>query len=246
MKWNEMEWNEMKIGQTRVNVQSNEIFFFFAQGEHEAMRKIKNEFMGMWDGLRTKQTERVLVMGATNRPFDLDDAVLRRMPRRLLVDLPNDEQRVKILKVILEKEVLAPEFDFVKVSEMTKGFSGSDLKSLCTAAAFIPIREFLAKEPSKASAKSAEEPMVTASDGDTTWGGDGYDWGEVSQRFDAPDSGAPGEGEVGLRPLMVCDFEQARKEVTASVSDDSPAVQEIRKWAEQMNDPSQPVLSYFI
>ncbi len=62
-------------------------------GEHEAMRKIKNEFMSMWDGLKTKENERVIVMAATNRPFDLDDAVLRRMPRRLLVDLPDSDNR---------------------------------------------------------------------------------------------------------------------------------------------------------
>jgi SpoVK/Ycf46/Vps4 family AAA+-type ATPase len=40
------------------------------------MRKIKNEFMSMWDGLRSRDGERVLVLAATNRPFDLDDAVL--------------------------------------------------------------------------------------------------------------------------------------------------------------------------
>uniref|UniRef100_A0A6N2NFN8 Uncharacterized protein n=1 Tax=Salix viminalis TaxID=40686 RepID=A0A6N2NFN8_SALVM len=43
-------------------------------GEHEAMRKMKNEFMVNWDGLRTKDAERVLVLAATNRPFDLDEA----------------------------------------------------------------------------------------------------------------------------------------------------------------------------
>lgn len=69
-------------------------------GEHEAMRKIKNEFMAMWDGLRTKQTERVLVLAATNRPFDLDEAVLRRLNRRVLVDLPSVENRAKILRVV--------------------------------------------------------------------------------------------------------------------------------------------------
>jgi hypothetical protein len=51
-------------------------------GEHEAMRKMKNEFMVNWDGLCTKDKERVLVLGATNRPFDLDEAVIRRFPRR--------------------------------------------------------------------------------------------------------------------------------------------------------------------
>ncbi|XLR16125.1 hypothetical protein S83_044063, partial [Arachis hypogaea] len=52
-------------------------------GEHEAMRKMKNEFMVNWDGLRTKDTERVLVLVATNRPFDLNEVVIRRLPRRL-------------------------------------------------------------------------------------------------------------------------------------------------------------------
>lgn len=50
--------------------------------EHEAMRKMKNEFMVNWDGLRTKDKERVMVLAATNRPFDLDEAVIRRLPRR--------------------------------------------------------------------------------------------------------------------------------------------------------------------
>jgi SpoVK/Ycf46/Vps4 family AAA+-type ATPase len=53
-----------------------------SSGEHESMRKMKNEFMINWDGLRTKERERVLVLGATNRPFDIDEAVIRRFPRR--------------------------------------------------------------------------------------------------------------------------------------------------------------------
>ncbi len=58
--------------------------------EHEATRKTRNEFMAAWDGLRSKDNERVLVLAATNRPFDLDDAVIRRLPRRyyVLTNLP--------------------------------------------------------------------------------------------------------------------------------------------------------------
>ncbi|XP_057422659.1 uncharacterized protein LOC130716674 isoform X2 [Lotus japonicus] len=97
-------------------------------GEHEAMRKMKNEFMVNWDGLRTKDKERVLVLAATNRPFDLDEAVIRRLPRRLMVNLPDAPNREKILRVILEKEDLAPDVDLEAVANMTDGYSGSDLK----------------------------------------------------------------------------------------------------------------------
>ncbi|GFP79922.1 ATPase family aaa domain-containing protein 1 [Phtheirospermum japonicum] len=50
--------------------------------EHETTRRMRNEFMAAWDGLTSKDNERILLVGATNRPFDLDDAVIRRMPRR--------------------------------------------------------------------------------------------------------------------------------------------------------------------
>ncbi|GFZ17421.1 AAA-type ATPase family protein [Actinidia rufa] len=95
-------------------------------GEHEAMRKMKNEFMVNWDGLRTKDTERVLVLAATNRPFDLDEAVIRRLPRRLLVNLPDASNRAKILK------------------------------NLCVTAAHRPIREILEKEKKERAAALAE------------------------------------------------------------------------------------------
>ena len=51
-------------------------------GEHEAMRKIKNEFMAHWDGLGSSGSHSVLILAATNRPFDLDDAIIRRFQRR--------------------------------------------------------------------------------------------------------------------------------------------------------------------
>ncbi|RZC81413.1 hypothetical protein C5167_043989 [Papaver somniferum] len=50
--------------------------------EHEATRMMRNEFMAAWDGLRSNDSRRILVLGATNRPFDLDDDVMRCLPRR--------------------------------------------------------------------------------------------------------------------------------------------------------------------
>nr|CAB3462281.1 unnamed protein product [Digitaria exilis] len=132
-------------------------------GEHEEMRKIKNEFMVNWDGLRTKEQERVLVLGATNRPYDLDDAVVRRFPRRIMVSLPDASNREKILKVLLSKETLAPDVDLELVAKMTEGYSGSDLKNICVTAAHCPIREMIEeekKEKSLAIAEGKPEPPL--------------------------------------------------------------------------------------
>ncbi|KAL0441932.1 UNVERIFIED_CONTAM: Spastin [Sesamum radiatum] len=113
-------------------------------GEHEAMRKMKNEFMVNWDGLRTKDTERVLVLAATNRPFDLDEAVIRRLPRS---EDPKSD---------ISKEDLSPDVDLDSVATMTDGYSGSDLKNLCVTAAHRPIREILEKEKKERAAALAE------------------------------------------------------------------------------------------
>ncbi|KAL5075709.1 hypothetical protein RYX36_014693 [Vicia faba] len=103
--------------------------------------KMKSEFFVHWDGLRTKEKNRVLVLAATNRPFDLDDAVIRRLPRRLLINLPDAPNREKILKIILAAENLSPDIDLKEMADKTSGYSGSDLKNLCIAALHCPIRE---------------------------------------------------------------------------------------------------------
>ena len=58
-----------------------------------AHRGVITEFMQEMDGLMSSKDDNIIVIGATNRPFDLDDAVLRRLPRRLLVDLPGEKER---------------------------------------------------------------------------------------------------------------------------------------------------------
>uniref|UniRef100_A0A3Q7GZ58 AAA+ ATPase domain-containing protein n=1 Tax=Solanum lycopersicum TaxID=4081 RepID=A0A3Q7GZ58_SOLLC len=169
--------------------------------EHKAMRKIKNEFLVNWDGLRTKDSERVMILAATNRPFDLDEAVIRRLPRRLMVNLPDAPNRAKILKVILAKEDLAQDVDLDSVASMTNGYSGSDLKNLCVAAAYRPIKEIVEKEKKEHAAARAD-----------------------GRPPPAPYSSAD------LRPLNMDDFRYSHQQVCASVSSESVNMTKLLEW----------------
>ncbi|KAF8550550.1 AAA-domain-containing protein [Imleria badia] len=108
--------------------------------DHEVMSMIKAEFMTSWDGL-TSGEERIMVLGATNRPMDIDPAILRRMPKRFAVALPNAEQRLKILSLMLNDTKLDPSLTLDMLAAKTTGFSGSDLRELCRNAAMVPVRE---------------------------------------------------------------------------------------------------------
>ncbi|KAM1025612.1 hypothetical protein ACFX14_038640 [Malus domestica] len=189
-------------------------------GEHEAMRKMKNEFMVNWDGLRTKETERVLVLAATNRPFDLDEAVIRRLPRRLMVNLPDAPNRAKILKVILAKEDLSPTIDFDAIASMTDGYSGSDLKNLCVTAAHRPIKEILEKEKKEHAVAVAEGRAAPAL-----------------------------SGSADIRSLNMDDFKDAHERVCASVSSESVNMTELLQWNELYGEGGsrrKKALSYFM
>ncbi|KAJ3196564.1 hypothetical protein HK101_008476 [Irineochytrium annulatum] len=110
--------------------------------DHEATSMMKAEFMALWDGLTTGTAgQRVVVLGATNRPNDIDRAILRRMPKRFAVRLPDVEQRRNVLRILLGKSRLEDGFDMAELLRRTEGFSGSDLKELCRNAAMVPVRE---------------------------------------------------------------------------------------------------------
>jgi len=121
--------------------------------EHEAVTQMKTEFMTLWDGFNTDSNARVMVLAATNRPWDVDEAILRRLPRSFEVGLPNKEQRAKILGVTLQHEKLEKGFflneasaPIWQIAERTKGYSGSDLQELCKQAAYGPVRDLLRSE----------------------------------------------------------------------------------------------------
>lgn len=110
--------------------------------ENEASRRIKTEFLVQLDGTGTSGQGRVLVIGATNRPQELDDAARRRFVKRLYIPLPEAADREILLRTLLSKNHHnLTDKDMQKLSIETAGFSGADLKALCTDAALGPIRQ---------------------------------------------------------------------------------------------------------
>ncbi|MCJ1479446.1 hypothetical protein MMC13_008132 [Lambiella insularis] len=116
--------------------------------EHEASGMVKAEFMTHWDGLTSSNTygepQRILILGATNRIQDIDEAILRRMPKKFPVSLPSAPQRLRILGLVLkDTKVDKGHFDLEYLVRVTAGMSGSDIKEACRDAAMVPVREFI-------------------------------------------------------------------------------------------------------
>ncbi|KAJ1430073.1 putative ATPase [Ochromonadaceae sp. CCMP2298] len=126
------------------------------EGEHEASRRIKTEFMTQVDGASTCAGDRLLVMAATNLPWAIDEAALRRLARRIYVPLPDAQTRSALLQLLLNKPDdagLRPggggggglcgmgAAQLQRLVQQTEGYSGSDLTTLCQEAALGPIRE---------------------------------------------------------------------------------------------------------
>lgn len=112
------------------------------EGEHEASRRLKTEFLVEFDGLPSTPEERVLVMAATNRPQELDEAALRRFSKRIYVGLPDANTRVVLLQRLLSRHDNPLTYsELCVLSTLTEGYSGSDLTNLAKDAALGPIRE---------------------------------------------------------------------------------------------------------
>ncbi|KAK7980450.1 hypothetical protein PG989_012907 [Apiospora arundinis] len=151
--------NNMYVGESEKNVRAlfslakkNEPMVIFideadallgARGgnrTHGNQREVMNQFLREWDGL---DTMKAFIMVATNRPFDLDDAVLRRLPRKLLVDLPLENDRAAILRIHLKGEKVDDSVSVEELAKRTPLYSGSDLKNVCVAAAMAAVKEEL-------------------------------------------------------------------------------------------------------
>jgi len=112
--------------------------------EHEASRRFKTEFMVQMDGVVGNEDSRgnLLVVGCTNCPWNVDDAILRRFPRRLFIPLPDIEARKVLLESLLQKtgNHSLTQSQRAKLVNRLEGFSGSDMSSIASEASFGPIR----------------------------------------------------------------------------------------------------------
>lgn len=124
------------------------------EGEVESSRRIKNEFLVQWSELSSaaagrinngddlnEDVSRVLILGATNLPWSIDEAARRRFVKRQYIPLPEDETRKsQIIKLLQFQNHTLSEEDFNKLIDLTKGFSGSDITALAKDSAMGPLR----------------------------------------------------------------------------------------------------------
>jgi len=121
-------------------------------GDHESSKKMKTEFFIQMDGVSseaasepTEETKddpikNVMVLAATNRPWDLDEAMIRRLEKRIYIPLPEEEGRKVLFEINLKNTQLDNDIDWDALVEKTKGYSGADINNLCREAALMPMR----------------------------------------------------------------------------------------------------------
>ncbi|KAF8390633.1 hypothetical protein HHK36_025160 [Tetracentron sinense] len=115
-----------------------------SEGEHESSRRLKTQFLIEMEGF-DGGNEQILLIGATNRPQELDEAARRRLTKRLYIPLPSSEARAWIIRNLLEKDGLfkLSKEDSDAICKLTEGYSGSDMKNLVKDATMGPLREAL-------------------------------------------------------------------------------------------------------
>ena len=113
-------------------------------GEHEGSRRMKTELLVQMDGLLGNDAQ-VFVLAATNLPWELDAALLRRLEKRIHVPFPTATARAWIAAKLLPRASLAAGVSYETIAAATDGYSGSDLKQVCKEAAMQPLRRLFAE-----------------------------------------------------------------------------------------------------
>lgn len=113
-----------------------------SDNENEGSRRIKTEFLVQFDGASVTDTDRILIIGATNRPHEIDDAARRRLVKRIYVPLPEHESRKKMIRQLVGSYLnKLNDDDINEIAKLVDGYSGSDIFNLCREASLEPLRE---------------------------------------------------------------------------------------------------------
>jgi SpoVK/Ycf46/Vps4 family AAA+-type ATPase len=125
--------------------------------------RVRNQFLKEMDGIVDKgKNLHVYVIGATNKPWDLDWAFIRRFQKRILVPLPDHHTRLMMFKLYTTNLQLAPDVDLHELARLSEGFSGSDIRDVNQSAQLKLIGEFF--ESGKADDKQAKPRPLTMDD----------------------------------------------------------------------------------
>ena len=109
-------------------------------GEHESSRRMKTEILVQMDGLSSDQDQFVVVIAATNFPWDLDEALRRRLEKRVYIALPNTDSRLELLKNSLKEVQVDVDVDFANIVDLLDQYSGADIANICRDAALMVLR----------------------------------------------------------------------------------------------------------
>lgn len=122
--------------------------------------RVLNQILTEMDGMNAKKN--VFVIGATNRPDQIDPALLRpgRLDQLIYIPLPDEGSRLSVLRATLRKSPVATDVDLVYMAKATKGFSGADLTEICQRACKLAIRESIEKAIANSDAMSDDTDPV--------------------------------------------------------------------------------------
>ncbi|NXK77128.1 KTNA1 protein, partial [Amazona guildingii] len=113
--------------------------------EHEASRRVKAELLVQMDGVggateNDDPSKMVMVLAATNFPWDIDEALRRRLEKRIYIPLPSAKGREELLRINLQELELADDVDLANIAEKMEGYSGADITNVCRDASLMAMR----------------------------------------------------------------------------------------------------------